>query len=60
MRSPSTEYVTGDRFSPEFMEKRRLECVSDPPFTFACSLGPGFIGSYNGYRDTQHCNGAHS
>lgn len=22
------EYVTGDRFSPEFMERRRLECVS--------------------------------
>lgn len=21
------EYVTGDRFSPEFMERRRLECV---------------------------------
>jgi len=60
MRSPSAEYVTGDRFSPEFMEKRRLECVSDPLLTLRCSFGSGFIGSYNGYRDIPHYNGVRS
>ena len=57
--SPSAEYVTGDRFSPEFMEKRRLEWVLDLLFTLTCSCGSGFIGSYNGYRGTRRCNGAH-
>jgi len=58
--SPSAEYVTGDRFSPEFMEKRRLECVSDPLFVLTRSFGSGSTGSYNAYRVIQHCNGVHS
>jgi len=58
--SPSAEYVTGDRFSPEFMEKRRLECVSGSLFVLTRSFGSGSTGSYNAYRATQHCNGVHS
>ena len=58
--SQSAEYVTGDRFSPEFMEKRRLEYVSDPLFTSRCSFGSGSIGSYNDYRVIRHCKGVHS
>ena len=42
------------------MEKRRLECVLDSLFLLTYSFESGFIGFYNGYRDTQHYNGAHS
>jgi len=58
LSSPPAEYVTGDRFSPEFMEKRRLECVLDPSFVLTRSSELGFIGSCNGCRVTQRCNGA--
>ena len=57
LSSPSAQYVTGDGFSPEFMEKRRLECVLDRLVVLTCSSGLGSIGSYNGYRATRHCSG---